>query len=252
MNQVLACIDNSTYCNSVCDHAGWFASDPEVGVEVFHVVEDLQSAGPVSGAPSGDPLIERAVSRLLEEGVGPITSARVHGDFVEQASQRQANMIVMGKRGDQSQSERRTLGSSVDAMVRGCAKPICLASKYFLPIHRALVLLDADLEHRAALEFVVSEARLSSLSLDVLVVGVSGQDAEPKVEWARGRLKGMVAQVSTLVADGLDDAVTHYMQSGAADLVVISRAVVAPAPEAKLQLIEACGLWGARTPVLIC
>jgi nucleotide-binding universal stress UspA family protein len=253
MARVLACIDGSSYTNSVCDHAGWFASDPEIGVEVLHVVEPRGEEHAPSASPtSGDPLVASAVRRLREEGVGPVTSAAVAGDFVGVAVGRGAMVIVMGKRGASGDTERRRLGSSVDAMVRATHTPICLTSKLFLPIHRGLLLLDADLSHRSAVEFALAEPRLADLPIDVVVMAGADEDPGAKVKWAQGALNTESADVFPLPAEGLDDAVTRYMESRAADLIVVSRTVIAPDPLARLGRIEDRGLWGARTPVLIC
>ena len=256
MADVLACIDHSAYANGVCDHAAWFASDPDVGVEVLHV-EASSDAAPdtqVGGGPreaSTRRLVDRSVARLREEGVGPLSSASLAGPFVEVATQRGAAVIVMGKHGEGSAKQRHSLGSNVEAMVHATSTPICLTSKLFLPIHRALVLLDADMSHRTALEFVVSQARLSALPTDIVVVAAPGEDPDPKVTWARSALGEPRGNVLSLVAEGLDDGVAQYMEAGAADLVVVSRAVVTPAPETRLNRIEERGLWGNRTPVLI-
>lgn len=259
MARILACIDNSPYANSVCDHAGWFASDPDIGVEVVHVAAvagagaaDAGAAAWANPALRGDALIERAVRRLGEEGVGPITSALLEGVLVEVAAQRGAEVIVMGKRGDASAVDRLRLGSNVEGMIRATATPVCLTSKLFLPIRRGLVLLDADMDHRWAIDFAASEPRLADLPMDVVVMSSEGQAPEPKVEWARRALNTDGADVFTLKANGINDAVTQYMGSRAADLIVISRAVLTPDPQAGLGLIQAQGLWGARTPVLIC
>jgi nucleotide-binding universal stress UspA family protein len=251
MADVLACIDQSAYANGVCDHAGWFASDPDVGVEVLHVDET-----PKDGAPGGvaqvERLVEQAVRRLREEGVGPVTSAMTSGSFVDVASRLKADVIVMGKRGERSAAARRGLGSSVEEMVRATTTPICLTSKVFLPIHRVLVLLDADMDHRAAVEFVASQPRLVALPADVVVVAGPGDEPDAKVEWARGILDARRPDVFSLRASGLDEAVTRYLDSRGADLIVVSRAVIAPGPEARLQAIGASSLWGGRTPVLVC
>jgi hypothetical protein len=244
--RVLACVDHSAYASSVCDHAGWFASHPDVGVEVLHVFSSPADAA------QADALVDRAVWRLREEGVGPVTSSRVLGSFAEVATRHDAGLIVMGKRGDLSDGARRTLGANVDALVRRCAKPLCLAPKVFLPIHRALVLMDANLSRRAALEFATSDFRLSAMPMDVVVIAGPDEDASPKVEWARTMVATASAEVFSLASDGLDDAVVRYMRSRAADVVIISRAVVAADPEARLRRIEERGLWGTRTPVLIC
>jgi nucleotide-binding universal stress UspA family protein len=250
--RILACIDASSYANSVCDHAGWFASDPDIGVEVLHVASPASAGVPLALATAGDALIDRAVRRLQEEGVGPISSAHLSGSLTAVATQRDAEVIVMGKRGDTTESERRRLGSNVDAMIRATETPVCLTSKLFLPIRRGLVLLDADMSHRGAIDFAVSEPRLADLPMDVVVMSSPGEDPEPKVEWARTALNSEGGDVFTLEANELNDAVTKYMESRAADLMVVSRAVITRDPEANLSRIEDRGLWGARTPVLIC
>jgi nucleotide-binding universal stress UspA family protein len=258
MADILACVDESAYASSVCDHAGWFASDPDVGVEVLHVLEDgfAEAAGLVDGAaalatvPSF--LVERAVARLREEGVGPVSSAQPVGAFPQVATQRDAKVIVMGKRGRASEAERRRLGSSVDGMIRATTTPVCLTSKVFLPIHRALVLLDADVAHRSALDFVCAQARLADLRLDAVVMCGAGQDAEPKLDLTRSALGAAGGDVFALPANGLDEAVMQYMEARASDLVIVSRTVVAPDPQAHLSRIEERGLWGTRTPVLVC
>jgi nucleotide-binding universal stress UspA family protein len=252
MADVLACIDNSAYSNGVCDHAGWFASDPDVGVEVLHVLEPTTDDIVLGAEAQADLLIERAVWRLREEGVGPVTSAQLSGGFVETACQLEADMIVMGKRGQGSDAQRRSLGSSVDAMVRATGVPVCLASKLFLPIHRVLVLVDARVDHRTAVEFVASHPRLVGLPTDVVVVAGVQDEPDAKLEWVRKVLGDEGVEVFSLRADGLDDAVTQYMESRGAELIVVSRDVIVPDPGPRLRLIEERGLWGMRTPVLIC
>jgi hypothetical protein len=251
---VLACVDNSEYANSVSDHAGWFASHPEVGVDVLHVLENSSTGGEVTDpgiAAQGDKIVSRAVSRLREEGVGPIAFETRNGSLFDIASKHDAGPIVMGKRGADSNGGRGRLGSQAHAMVSGSDRPVCLAPKVFLPIHRAFVLLDADLSHRSALEFVAADFRLAALPLDVAVVSKPGQDPDPKVEWARAMLSACSAEIFPLVNTSFDDAVALCMEARGADLMILSRAVAGSDLEAQMLRIEERGLWGTRTPVLI-
>jgi nucleotide-binding universal stress UspA family protein len=255
---VLACIDNSGHANSVTDHAGWFASHPEVGVDLLHVVDPSQA--PKGGALAdrksstdalADALIDRAIGRLREEGVGPIRAATGTGSLVEAALRHEAGPIVVGKRGAGSGAERRRLGSHANAIVHRSPQPVCLAPKVFLPIHRALVVLDADVDHRTALEFVASDFRLSALPLNVAIVAGAGEDPDPKVEWARGILSRCSAEIFPLVGMSVDDAVALCMESKGADMLVLSRTVAACDLENQVLRIEERGLWGTRIPVLI-
>jgi nucleotide-binding universal stress UspA family protein len=247
MSCVLACIDTSSYANSVCDHAAWFAGRIDAHIEILHVTE-----GPSTGGRGVNDLVVGAVRRLRDEGAPAAEGREAAGSFVETAVGRGADLVVMGKRGASGERDRRALGSRVDAMIRAAAVPVCLTSKVFLPIARAVVLLDADMGHRTAVELVASHAGLHRLDIDLVIVARQGEDPSPKLQWARAMLAARDADIFSMRADGPDDAATKYMEQHGADLVVISRAVLLPDPTARLGRIEERGLWGSRTPVLVC
>lgn len=244
MPRVIACIDGSEYANSVCDHAAWMAGRLDGAVEVLHV------SGPRE--PEDHNMVDDAVRRLHDEGAPGATGESAPGDFPALAVRRGGDLIVMGKRGEASKRDRRRLGSNVDRMIRMTTTPVCLASKTFLPIARAIVLLDADMSYRAAVELVASHGGLHSLEIHIIIAAREGEDPTAKLQWARQALTARDADVFAMRADGPDDAAAKYIQQRGADLIVISRAVLAPDPEARLGRIEEGAMWGWRTPVLVC
>lgn len=254
---VLACLDHSAYANSVTDHAGWFASHPEVGVEVLHVLDPDDHARAAGAGADADvaaqanKIVSRAVGRLREEGVGPISFAARAGRLFDIASAHVTGPIVMGKRGVGSSATRGRLGSQAHAIIRDTELPVCLAPKVFLPIHRALVLLDADLSHRRTLEFVAADFRLAALPLEVAVVARPGEDPDPKVQWARAMLSACSAEIFPLVNTSLDDAAALCMEARGSDMIILSRAVASADLPTQMLRMEERGLWGTRTPVLI-
>lgn len=244
MPRVTACIDRSAYANSVCDHAAWMAGRIEGEVEVLHVAE--------ADDPGDGDLVREAVMRLHEEGAPSATGAHLTGEFPLEATRRGAEVIVLGKRGVTSELDRRQLGSNVDRMIRATTAPVCLTSKVFLPINRAVVLLDADMEHRAAVELVATHPGLRRLDIDLIVAAHAGVDPSAKLQWAREALAARGVDVFAMQADGPDAAAARYIEEKGADLIVISRAVLAPDPQARLGRIEEGAVWGWRTPVLVC
>ncbi|WP_245620235.1 universal stress protein [Phenylobacterium immobile] len=242
--RVVACIDGSGYANSVCDHAAWMASRIEGDIEVLHV-EDPQE-------PARASLVREAVSRLHEEGSPDATGRVAAGAFPLTATEGGPDLIVMGKRGITSEQDRGRLGSHVDRMIRATTVPVCLTSRFFLPIGRAVVLLDADMKHRAAVELVATHRGLHRLAIDLIVTARDGEDPAPKMAWARRALAARDADVFAMQANGPDDAAARYIGEKGADLIIISRAVLAPDPEARLGRIEEGAVWGWRTPVLVC
>lgn len=261
MPRLLACVDNSSYANSVCDHAAWLAAGVEGEVQVLNVLEERlgeraqeadEALVDTDARSRSDLLLDHAVWRLRDEGVSDLTRLQLTGDLVDAVARRNPDMVVMGKRGEGSESRRRRLGSSVDAMVRGTTAPICLTSKLFLPIRRGLILLDADPAHLQALDFLGAQARFRVLVMDVVVVCGPGADPQPKLDKVRAALPDHTGDVFVLEADGLDAAAARYIESRAADVVVVSRPVISPNPQDRLLRIEEHGVWGLRTPVVIC
>jgi cation diffusion facilitator family transporter len=86
-------------------------------------------------------------------------------------------------------------GEGVDPMVRATMTPICLTSKVFLPIHRALILLDADMDHRTAVEFAAPHDRLDKIPKDVVVIDDLSQTADAKLN-GRGPSSGTTPATS--------------------------------------------------------
>lgn len=243
MPRVIACIDGSAYANSVCDHAAWMAGRIEGDVQVLHV----------ASGEAGDAMVQDAVRRLHEEGSPNTTGTTIGGKFPQTAVDLEADFIVMGKRGEASAKDRRRLGSNVEAMIRATATPICLTSRVFLPVNRAVVLLDADMTHRTAVDLVATHSGLHRLEIDLVVAARDGEDAQPKIKWARQMLEARDADIFAMHADGPDEAAARYIGANGADLIIISRAVLAPDPDGRLGRIEdRGGVWGWRTPVLVC
>jgi nucleotide-binding universal stress UspA family protein len=252
LRNILACVDASAYLAGVCDYAAWMAGQMDASVEVLHVREARMAAPSAEAEGYDDRLVEgEAGDRLAQQGL----SAKLHraGEPLAAAAARlPADVVVMGKRGTASERERRLLGSNVEAMIRATVRPICLTSKVFLPVGHVLVLLDPHLEHRTAVEFIASHPGLNQLDLDLVVARPDHLDAGPKMRWARDLLATSDAEVFPVQAEGLNDAVCRFMADRGADLIVVAREVLLPDPQVKLRHIEEQGLWGWRTPVLVC
>ncbi|MBS0411095.1 MAG: universal stress protein [Proteobacteria bacterium] len=252
---ILACVDGSAYAASVCEHAAWLAERLDGRVAVLHAQDgEIPTSEPdkaIWSLRSHDPL-EAAKWRLRDLGATQVTGRASPSGFPEAAINAEADLIVMGKHGEATQDIRDALGHSIDAVIRGSTTPVCLAPKVFLPISRGLVLLDADPEHRSALDYLRAHRRLLVRDTSLLVMFAPGQDPQPKMDIARAVLDPQGVDIAAVEAAGIDEAVAMRLETHAADLITIARAVLSPSPEVRLQAIEARGLWGWRTPVLVC
>ena len=247
---LLACLDRSRYAGAVCDYAAWFSGRMQSPIVLLNV----QEPGTLPGQSGEDASpIAWARERLAHEGAEGVTTLAPSGSFAPTLIGLSvgAELILMGKRGREA-DDRSALGSNVEPIVRGTTGPVCLVSQVYLPISRALVILDADLAHKRTVDFVSAQPALRELEMDLVLMDDGRPDAGKKLAWARERLDAHSADVFPMSAAAPAEAVTNYMQNGGFDLLIISREVALADKAASLKRIEPESIWAQRAPVLIC
>ena len=164
--KIVALVDGSVYSRSVCENAAWIASRLGSSVELLHVL------GRREGADSADlsgSIALGARSALLEEltaldeqrarlqqqrgrailddaravieaaGTGSVTTRLRIADLVETTAEAEADadMLVIGKRGEAADFARLHLGSNIERIVRASHKPVYVAARAFHTAPRA-------------------------------------------------------------------------------------------------------------------
>ncbi|MEO0972241.1 MAG: universal stress protein, partial [Pseudomonadota bacterium] len=172
MSTLLALVDGSTYSHSVCEHAVWIAQRTGYAVDLLHVLARRQadgSRGNLSGNISlgakssllnelieldgemaklqqkrGRAILDDARQILSDAGVDEITTRLRFGDLVETVGNDEANadMVLIGKRGEDADFASTHLGSNLERIVRTCHKPVLVAARAFHPVTRAVVAFD--------------------------------------------------------------------------------------------------------------
>ncbi len=247
--RILACVDASPYAKSVCDYAGWLAGAFDQDISLLHAIESA-----VDGSPAdAEDILSDAASILRNNGVKNFREISQRGEFADVAVALSGShsVLVVGKRGAGDLCKRLSLGSSIQPILRQTERPVFLSPSLFLPISRALVLLDADITHRSATKFVRDHPWLTKLDTDVVVM-TDGNGGQDKLEWARSLLGETGVDIFPLSADGHHDALERYRQMHPIDLLVVSREVLLPDLTGPLGHVDAGSLWAWRAPVLIC
>jgi hypothetical protein len=147
---VAAGLDGSGYLAGVCDHAAWLAGALDASVDIFHAQEPPDAASP--SAPYPQPkraagptaILADATLRLQEQGVREVSSCVTAGRFgdIAPAVAAKARVLVVGRRGLSSARARSGLGQNVMPLLRRTSTTVCVAPRLFLPIQRAVILLD--------------------------------------------------------------------------------------------------------------
>lgn len=242
--RVTALVDRSAYGASVGEHGAWLAERLRFQLQLRHVRE---AAEPVEAAKA---LLDQAAERVVDQGAALPQLSLVEGSVLAGALSAEAQLVVMGKRGEGSGEDRTALGGNVEAVLRGLDTPVCLTSQVFLPIHRVLAVTDADPQRHAALDLLARGQGLADLELDAVVVARPGEAPEAKLSAARAALDGRAATFA-IHAEDIGQAVWRYLEDRPADLIVISRAVLLAAGEGSLR-VSAGSLWAARASVIVC
>lgn len=201
MQNVLACIDASSYAASVCDLAAWASGKLELPVELLHVIQrkdavaerhdlsgaiglgvksslleeltQLEEADARLQVERGRVLLAAGVERLNAAAIHDVTPLHRHGGIVETILEReaQARVVVIGKRGASHEFARDHLGSKVERVVRASSRPILVASRTIETPRTAVLAFDGSQAAGRALERCANSPLFRDLPVHIVVAG---------------------------------------------------------------------------------
>ncbi|MXQ14863.1 universal stress protein [Microvirga makkahensis] len=250
MTKILALIDGSAYAQSVCDLAAWAATRTFAEVEFLHVLGRRETASTpidLSGNLDADErdellrelasldeqkaklalrrgrvLLDDAKARLEAAGVQKVSTKLRHGDLVETVVEFEADadLVVMGKRGEAADFAKGHLGSNLERVGRSSRKPLLVAARAYNPIQRFLVAYDGGPSAEKAIDYMVRSPLLHGAECELLTVGGEGERGCLDAAAARLREAGFAVQ-ATLAPGHADDVIGNRMNLGGIDLLVM-------------------------------
>ncbi len=230
-SKIIALVDGSIYAESVCHHAAWIARRTGAPVELIHVLGRRESSANADfsgairlGARSklleeladldsqrarlvshrGRAILEDARAIVDQEGVSEITTRLRHGDLVEAITEieKEARVILMGKRGEAADFAKGHLGSNLERIVRAAHRPVCVASRAFRPIESVLVAYDGGVSSMKAVDHIARSALFQGLSITLATVGSETSEAARSLADARALLKAADIDADLRVVPG--------------------------------------------------
>lgn len=252
MSKLIALVDGSVYSQSVCDHVAWIVQRTGASVELLHVLGRRETTGTPSnlsgnitlGARTalleelsaldeqraklaqkyGRAILDDAKARIEAAGVGGVTAKLRIGDIVETVAEFEADadMVVIGKRGEAADFAKLHLGSNLERIVRSSNKPVFVASRGFRPVERFLIAYDGGASSMKAVDNVARNALFAGLQCRLLTVGPDTADIRKRLEDARAILEGGGYAVEASIVQGPPEtAIAHVVESEAIDLLVM-------------------------------
>lgn len=236
MKNILACIDASSYANSVCDLAAWAAKRLEMPVQLLHVVQRkdaVATRGDFSGAiglGARTDLMEELVSleqadaklqvergrmllaagerRLLERGIVHVDLLHRHGGIVETILEREseARVIVIGKRGEGHDFAADHIGSKIERVVRASSKPVLVASRFVEDPKAIVFAYDASPAADRALERLINSPLFTGMSVTIVMADNDNDEHRASLTAAASQLE-MSRAVETILKRGKPEAV---------------------------------------------
>ncbi len=252
MTKLIALIDGSIYSESVCDHAAWLATRMKASVEVLHVLgrrsgSDAQNLSGSIGLGARTALLEElaesdaqtaklahkrgriilddANNRLTEAGVTNVSTALRNADLVETVQQYEADadLIIIGKRGEAADFAKLHIGSNIERVVRSSHKPILVTSRAFKPIKKVLIAFDGGPSVLKAIDHITARAEdFTGLDFRLLSVGTEATDTRRKLDTATEKLRaaGYTADAQSVEGEP-DKVIGKQADDGEADLLIM-------------------------------
>lgn len=250
--KVLACLDASSYADSVVDHASWAARRLDAPLRFFHALDRRPQSAPVAdysgaigvhaesellrelveideqrakiAAAHGRDLLERARQRAALAGATDTDGMHRHGRLVETMTELEddVRLFVLGKRGDGAGAVHSPLGSHLERAARSVHRPLLVTPPAFRPIQRFAIAFDGSATTRKCVKMVAASPLLSGLPALLISVTEKPAALRDAQTWARQRLEQAGFEVDAVLATGdVDEVLPALIAERDTDLMVM-------------------------------
>ncbi len=252
MTKLIALLDGSVYAESVCDHTAWLATRMNASVELVHILDnrvpmsERNLSGNIGvGARSallselaendaqnaklaqqrGRAILEDAERHIAKAGVERIETKMRSAQIVNALAELEANadMVVLGKRGEAADFAKLDIGPNVEKVVRASHRPILVTSRAFKPIEKVLIAFDSGPSVLKAIDHIAARGdEFTGLDFRLLSVGAETSAMRGKIDAAAEKLKSAGYRADAFIEAGEpDEVIGGQADAGEADLLVM-------------------------------
>ncbi len=250
MALILACIDGSVYSDSVADNAAWAAGRLAASIELLQVlgrreVESQDRSGRILPKARRQLLeqlaavdserakllqqqarldLETAKERIGKAGIDGVSAVLRHGDLLEALAEReaQADLVVIGKRGEAADFAKLHLGSNLERIIRASHRPVLIAARAFHPVTKVLLAFDGRASALKAVDAMSRSPLFEGIKVDLVTVGQDVDEAQRKLDDAAAQLRGGGLEVDARFEPGQPEtAIAKAVERDQIDLLVM-------------------------------
>lgn len=172
-------------------------------------------------------VLEEAV-RIVRESGGSVAVRSTHktGLLVDCLTdyEEEADLVLLGKRGENANFATEHLGSTMERVVRASRQPTLVTSRAFHPVSRILVAYDGGASCRKAIQFLATAEALKGLDIHVVTVAGSVDEDESlaHLREAESALRGAgLEPVCQMLHGTADEQIADYVTGNDIDLLVM-------------------------------
>lgn len=255
MKRILVCTDGSIFSQSSYHYAAWLAPRVDASIDVLYVTDvrsqKVASTGNLSGSIGIDAdrellkklvnlehekvklnhqrtklLIEDAKQFFIAKGIQNVNFMHETGFLVDIFHKFEANadLIVLGKRGEAAEFASGHLGANLERIVRASHKPCLVTSRHFKPIERLLFAYDGSPSGQKILRFLTESPGFKGLELYIVTVtkNVEDQTAIARIEDARHQAQTAgFDPVCCLIEGNSETAIAEYAEENNISLLLM-------------------------------
>lgn len=255
MKTILFCSDGSAFADSIYRYGAWFARQFQAQAKVLFVTDIRQkvvSTGNLSGSiglgvqtqllnelvslehekaklnkQRARLILQNAEQVLKAEGLSEVELLNPTGFLVDcfHDFEAEADMVVLGKRGEAAEFASGHLGANIDRIVRSSSKPCLVTPKTFSPIERVLFAYDGSPTGKRILNFLVEHAQgLEEIEIHLVTVAKSDTDKEKSqaLTTAQETLQQAGLNLTTnLLTGDPEQVISHYIEQHKINLLLM-------------------------------
>ena len=237
MTNILACTDGSIYASSVYNYTAWAAAKMSASVHVLHMLNphhedpvkadtsgsiglgaksallaeivELEAARAKVARKHGEVILEDAMTQLRAAGVEQIVADQKHGRLSDSIDnyERDADLVVIGKRGNHADFSAGHIGHNLERVVRSCQHPVLVASREFSKMERFILAFDGGSSSKKAVQYAANNPLLQGMKCHLLSIGKGSDKLKAALDEAKRSLSEAGFDVSAEIRDGEPDKV---------------------------------------------
>ncbi|MDQ8193887.1 universal stress protein [Coraliomargarita sp. SDUM461004] len=250
MKNILICTDGSNYSHEACLYGAWLSQHTNASISVLYVTDlrqfEIPAVADFSGSLGIQPF-EGMVSQLHEveevkaqfvkehalktlQGAGvdevKITFHHETGLLVDVMSDYadMADLVLMGKRGENANFATEHLGSMLERVLRSVEQPCLVTNRQFKPIDSIAIAYDGGASCRKALNYIIANEPFRSMDLHIIVCveGHKEDEATQRLNEAEAVLKAAaLAPTCQMLTGEVETAIAEYVVQSDIDLLLL-------------------------------